>query len=76
MKAIPSQMKYEKSPWQVLIDHPIPPLVYSHKYVANPGNERLDLGTVEERETEQPKLLRTLEGSLNVGDSCDGEKGA
>jgi hypothetical protein len=60
-------MNHEKSPWQVLINHPMTPLVYSHEYVANSGNERLDLGTREGRETGQLKLVCRLEESRNVG---------
>lgn len=62
-------MNYEKSPWQVPINHPMTPLVYSHEYVANSGNERLDLGTREELETGQLKLICRLEESRNVGET-------
>jgi hypothetical protein len=62
-------MNYEKLQWKVLIDHPITPLVHSHEYVINYDDERLDLGTREERETGQLKRICRLEESRNVGET-------
>lgn len=62
-------MSYEKSQRQVLINHSVMPFVYSHECVATSGNERLDLGTEEGRETGQLKRVCRLEESRNVAET-------